>query len=75
MMKHHRCRCFCFFLRALTESETETTPHPPPPPNTHTSVFSPHPTANALWVMLELEHGTENLWMSLYTYMDDEDAF
>lgn len=25
--------------------------------------------------MLELEHGTENLSMSLYTYMDDEDAF
>ena len=41
----------------------------------HISAFSSHLTANALWVMLELEHGTENLWMSLYTYMDDEDAF
>lgn len=43
-------------------------------PHTHLSIpFTSH--CDALWVMLELEHGTENLWMSLYTYMDDEDAF
>lgn len=62
-----------------TESEIDTDPqkerererkHPP----THLSIpFTSH--CDALWVMLELEHGTENLWMSLYTYMDDEDAF
>lgn len=37
--------------------------------------FSTHPTANTLRVMLELEHATENLRMSLYTYMDDKDVF
>lgn len=43
--------------------------------HTHISAFASHRTANVLRIMLELGHGTENLWRSLYTYMDDEDAF
>lgn len=79
MAKHHRCRCFYFSLCAQTEWDRDN-PHPattsstPTDKHTHTSAFSTHPTANALWVILELEHGRENLWMSLYTYMDDKDA-
>lgn len=74
MTKHHRCWHFSFSLRAQTQRvrhrQTKKKNIPP-----HISAFSSHLTANALWVMLEPEHSTENLWMSLYTYMDDEDAF
>lgn len=77
MMKHHRCWRLSPFLCAQTERDRHrqkkhTHTHNA---NTHISAFPSHLTANALWVMLELELGTENLRMSLYTYMDDEDAF
>lgn len=38
--------------------------------NTQLSILS-----TSRWVMLEQSMAQKNLWMSLYTYMDDEDAF